>query len=73
MNVFKKFYCRAFQTVFRAALPLLPYREPEIMHSVNDVASLTDKLGVKNALQNAAQVYKAMSFDQRAQLSPFQD
>lgn len=32
-----------------------------------------DKLGVKNALQNAAEVYKAMSFDQRAQLSPFQD
>ena len=31
MNVFKKFYCRAFQTVFRAALPLLPYREPEIV------------------------------------------
>ena len=50
MNVFKKFYCRAFQTVFRAALPLLPYREPEIMHSVNDVASLTDKLGVKSVM-----------------------
>ena len=30
-----------------------------------------DKLGVKNALQNAAQVYKAMNFDQRAALSPF--
>lgn len=50
MNVFKKFYCRVFQTVFRAALPLLPYREPEIMHSVNDVASLTDKLGVKSVM-----------------------
>lgn len=50
MNVFKKFYCRAFQAVFRAALPLLPYREPEIMHSVNDVASLTDKLGVKSVM-----------------------
>ena len=30
-----------------------------------------DKLGVKNALHNAAQVYKAMNFDQRAALSPF--
>ena len=32
-----------------------------------------EKLGVKNALQNAAEVYKAMNFEQRAKLSPFRE
>lgn len=50
MNVFKKFYCRAFQAVFRVALPLLPYREPQILHSVNEVAQLMQKLGVKSVM-----------------------
>ena len=28
MNKAYAFFCRAYQTVFRAALPILPYREP---------------------------------------------
>lgn len=44
MNLFKKLYCRAFQTVFRVALPFLPYREPAILPSVADVpCTLLDK------------------------------
>jgi hypothetical protein len=31
MCVFKKVWCRLFQTAFRIALPLLPYREPKIV------------------------------------------
>ncbi len=31
MNIFKKLYCRTFQTVLKIAIPILPYREPEII------------------------------------------
>lgn len=37
MNIFKKFYCRVYQTVFKLALPLLPYREPKILKTDDDV------------------------------------
>lgn len=37
MNFFKSAYCRAFQTAFRLAMPLLPYRMPEILNSVQDI------------------------------------
>lgn len=30
-------YCRVFQKAFHLAIPLLPYREPEILHSLNDI------------------------------------
>lgn len=50
MNVFKKAYCRIVQTAFRLALPLLPYREPELYKSVSDLSPLFDKLGVKKVL-----------------------
>lgn len=33
MNVIKACYCRAVQAVLRAALPVLPYREPKIFRS----------------------------------------
>ena len=33
MNPIKAFYCRTVQAVLRAALPVLPYREPEIFRS----------------------------------------
>ena len=32
MNLIQHICCRAYQGVFRAALPFLPYREPEILH-----------------------------------------
>ena len=37
MNLFKKFYCRTFQTVFKLALPILPYREPKILKTNDEV------------------------------------
>ena len=40
MNIFSKIYCRTFQFVFKVALPLLPYRQPEILKSVNDVPAV---------------------------------
>ena len=34
MNPIRKLYCRAFQLVFRIALPFLPYREPKLLEGV---------------------------------------
>ena len=40
MNIFKKVWCRVFQKCFRLALPLLPYREPEILEELNKISDL---------------------------------
>ena len=40
MNFTKKAACRTFQTVFRLALPILPYRDPKIVSSVREVPGL---------------------------------
>ena len=38
MNIFKKAYCRTFQTVFKIAIPLLPYRSPKLLHGMDELA-----------------------------------
>lgn len=50
MNIFKKFWCRTYQTVFRIIMPLMPYREPEILHSVVDIKSVLKDKGITNVL-----------------------
>lgn len=40
MNIFKKLYCRIFQTVFRIAIPFLPYREPKILNTDEEVSNV---------------------------------
>lgn len=40
MNSFKKAYCRTFQTAFKIALPLLPYRKPKILDSVKEIPDI---------------------------------
>ena len=39
MNIFKQIYCRTFQMAFRIMLPFLPYREPTILKTNNDVVN----------------------------------
>ncbi len=50
MNIFKKLYCRTYQTVMRLLLPILPYREPKILKTNEDVASVLIKNKSKNVL-----------------------
>lgn len=40
MNPIKKVYCRVFQFCFRAALPVMPYREPKILDNMRELAAL---------------------------------
>jgi len=43
MNIFKKFWCRTYQTIFRMVLPIMPYREPKILDSVIEVKSVLNE------------------------------
>ena len=40
MFILKKIGCRVFQTAFRLALPILPYREPKIIPSCGELGDL---------------------------------
>lgn len=50
MNFFKKLYCRTYQTVFKMALPLLPYREPQVLKTDNDVLAVLQEKKIENIL-----------------------
>ena len=43
----KSAFCRVFQTVFRLALPVLPYREPEIIGSCKELSGVFEKEKIK--------------------------
>lgn len=40
MHPIHRLFCRAYQTVFRIALPILPYREPKLLDSADSAALL---------------------------------
>ena len=46
----KAAFCRVFQGAFRAALPLLPYREPEIIGSCSELGQTVRKENLKSVL-----------------------
>ncbi len=50
MNPLLKSYCKAYQLAFRLAMPLLPYREPERLDSIQALPSLLDRLGLRSVL-----------------------
>ncbi|MGN0818658.1 MAG: iron-containing alcohol dehydrogenase [Candidatus Coproplasma sp.] len=50
MNSIKKIYCRIYQTAFRAAIPFLPYRQPEILNSISEVERVLKNSGVKSVM-----------------------
>lgn len=43
MNIASKLFCRVFQIAFRAALPILPYREPKIVPSCSELGDVFKK------------------------------
>ena len=50
MNIFAKIYCRIFQTAFRVALPVLPYREPEAIGSCTEIGKVAKKEKISSVL-----------------------
>ena len=50
MNVLKKVYCRSVQLAFKIALPLLPYRKPQVLDSLDEIPTIIEKLNYKNMI-----------------------
>ncbi len=40
MNIFKLLYCRTFQGMFKLMLPVLPYREPKLLKSYDEIVNV---------------------------------
>lgn len=40
MHPVKKIYCRAFQTVFRIAIPVMPYRKPQTLDGLRSIPGI---------------------------------
>lgn len=50
MNIVKRIGCRAYQLAFRAALPILPYFEPKLIHSLEAIAELLAEKKISSVL-----------------------
>lgn len=50
MNPIKAIYCRSVQAVLRAALPVLPYREPQVFHSCGELITVFQKENIRRVL-----------------------
>ena len=50
MNYLSKFGCRVYQSVFRMALPVLPYREPRRLERLEELSGLFRQLSVQSVL-----------------------
>ena len=40
MNIFRRFNCRTYQTIFKLLIPFLPYRKPKIKNSLFDIKEI---------------------------------
>lgn len=50
MNAIDRLRCRTFQTIFRMALPFLPYRQPKLLGRLRDIAPLLRQKKISSVL-----------------------
>ena len=50
MNIFRKLYCRTFQGVMYLAIPLLPYRKPNMLQTIDELVNLLTEKEKKSIL-----------------------
>ena len=50
MNPLYKLWCRTYQTVFRLVIPILPYREPKILGSMDELGPMFKAKGIGRVL-----------------------
>ena len=46
MFILNRMYCRTFQAAFKVAIPFLPYRNPKIVPSLNDVPNVLKRKNI---------------------------
>lgn len=50
MHLARRAWCRTYQTVFRIALPVLPYTEPRILEHAEDMPAVLQKRSIQRVL-----------------------
>lgn len=50
MNAFRKFASRVFQKIMHVAIPILPYREPKLLHTHDDVVKILKENKIENVM-----------------------
>ena len=50
MHLARRAWCRTYQTVFRIALPVLPYTEPRILEHAEDVPEVFQRRSIQRVL-----------------------
>ncbi|MBR5421497.1 MAG: iron-containing alcohol dehydrogenase [Lachnospiraceae bacterium] len=50
MNIAEKAFCRVFQFGFKVAIPLLPYRNPQVLNSVDQIPKILKEKGLSRPL-----------------------
>ncbi len=50
MNIFSKAYCRIYQIILRVFMPFLPYREPEMLLTYDEILRVLDENGYDNIM-----------------------
>jgi len=50
MNIFAKLYCRSFQTIFKIALPFMPYRNPKILRKPSQISKVLKAYGIYSVI-----------------------
>lgn len=50
MNIIKRLWCRIYQTAFRLAIPILPYREPDLHYSIDEMSGIIHSRGFRKVL-----------------------
>ena len=68
MVFIKTVYCRVFQAAFRMALPVLPYREPEIINSCAELGKV-----LKKEKSNSVLVVTDKGIENNGLLEPVED
>lgn len=50
MFILNRMYCRTFQAAFKVAIPFLPYRNPKIVPSLNDVPNVLKRKNITSVI-----------------------
>lgn len=50
MDILNRLWCRTYQQVFRMAIPFMPYREPELHYSIDEMSEIVSSRGYSKVL-----------------------
>lgn len=67
MNIFKKIYCRAFQFIFKCALPILPYKNPTIIDKAENVTDVLEANGKNKPLIVTDKTVRSLGLTQKTE------